>query len=353
MKNDRSLATGCRSVARIVFLALAGLGVVSTASRAQTIPVKVLTELKKATVLIKTEAGDIGGSGTGFVMKVEGTVGYIVTNHHVVVLPEELVGGPVRTRIRAVFNSGSRLERTYEAEIVAADDDRDLAILRTPTLNLAYWNLEGRALARTRTGWTVDGHPLTFFHFSGFDPRRPLTLSKHQNRVKAEAGSPLARLLADYAEAMLRNGHEAASAVPYAHSRFATGRTVTPLMRRTALAAGRRGTTFETGLDQDASAWFDQASPEAAAAGLPDVTRLMDQAWRESPGADPFDRDSRDGRLAFHRWFVDNAGALGADAASLDAARALLDPGSTRVAVINDRTADLQQAFRAGLRELS
>jgi hypothetical protein len=205
-------------------------------------------------------------------------------------------------------------------------------LIRDPGLNLAYWNLEGRALARTPAGWTVDGQPLTFFHFSGFDPRRPLTLSKHQNRVKAEAGSPLAALLADYAEAMLRNGHEAASAVPYAHNRFASGRTVTPLMRRTALAAARRGAAFENGLDESMSVWFDQASPEAAAAGLPDVTRLMDQAWRESPGADPFDRDSRDGRLGFHRWFADNADALGVDAASLDAAKALLDPGSTRVA---------------------
>ena len=207
-----------------------------------------------------------------------------------------------------------------------------LGLIRDPGLNLAYWNLEGRALARTPAGWTVDGQPLTFFHFSGFDPRRPLTLSKHQNRVKAEAGSPLAALLADYAETMLRNGHEAASSVPYAHNRFTTGRTVTPLMRRTALAAARRGVAFEDGLDADASAWFDQASPEAAAAGLPDVTRLMDQAWRDSPGADPFDRDSRDGRLGFHRWFVDNAGVLGVDSVSLDAARTLLDPGSTRVA---------------------
>jgi hypothetical protein len=76
-----------------------------------------------------------------------------------------------------------------------------LSVLRTPTLNLAYWNLESRTLARGPDGWTVDGEPLGFFHFSGFDPARPDVLSKHQDRVKVTPGSPLADLLADYAAA--------------------------------------------------------------------------------------------------------------------------------------------------------
>src|SRR5258705_11442965 len=95
-----------------------------------------------------------------------------------------------------------------------------LAVLRTPTLNLAYWNLEGRILARGQDGWTVDGEPLAFFHYSGFDPARPDVLSKHQDRVRVIAGSPLAGLLPDYAAAMLRNGHQASRAVPYAPLRF-------------------------------------------------------------------------------------------------------------------------------------
>ena len=89
-----------------------------------------------------------------------------------------------------------------------------LAILRTPTLNLAYWNLEGRTLARSAEGWTVDGEPLGFFHFSGFDPSRPDVLSKHQDRVRVTPGTPLAELLAEYAAAMLRNGHETSRSIP-------------------------------------------------------------------------------------------------------------------------------------------
>jgi hypothetical protein len=198
-----------------------------------------------------------------------------------------------------------------------------LAVLRHPGLNLAYWNLEGRKLARGKNGWTVDGEPLDFFHFSGFDPQRPKTLSKHQNRVKVAAGSPLAELLADYAAALLRNGHDEAAKIPYAHNRFASGRAVTPLMRRRALRAARAGERFATGLSDKTEAWFDAPDPGAAEPGLADITRLMEQVWRENPGADPFDWKSGESRLAFHQWIADNAPALGVDAASLAAARRL------------------------------
>jgi hypothetical protein len=198
-----------------------------------------------------------------------------------------------------------------------------LAVLRHPGLNLAYWNLEGRKLARGKDGWTVDGEPLDFFHFSGFDPARPKTLSKHQNRVKVAAGSPLAQLLADYAAALLGNGHAAAAKIAYAHNRFASGRAVTPLMRRRALRAARAGERFATGLSDKTEAWFDAPDPGAAEPGLADITRLMEQVWRENPGADPFDWKSGESRLAFHQWFADNAQVLGADAGSVAAARRL------------------------------
>lgn len=209
-----------------------------------------------------------------------------------------------------------------------------LSVHRRPDLNLAYWNLEGRKLERARDGWRIDGEPLGFFHFSGFDPHRPRILSKHQNRVSVTPGSPLADLLADFAQAMIRNGHAETSAVPYAHNRFASGRPVSALMRRRALRAARAGEAFATGLSDETEAWFDAADPELAEPGLPDVTRLMAQVWHENPAADPFDRASAEARLAFHQWFADNAETLGADAPSVAAAQALARDagGSARAA---------------------
>jgi hypothetical protein len=207
-------------------------------------------------------------------------------------------------------------------------------IHRDPDLNLAYWNLEGRTLARTADGWTVDGFPLGFFHFSGFDPHRPKILSKHQNRVSAPPGSPLAELLAEFAERMLKNEHTATSAIPYHHNRFASGRPVAALMRRRALRAARTGEPFATGLSDETEAWFDAPDPDAAEPGLPDITRLMEQVWRENPATAPFDMATREGRLAYHQWFADNAQVLGADAQSVAAAELLAKRagGSARAA---------------------
>ncbi len=197
-----------------------------------------------------------------------------------------------------------------------------LEVLRTPTLNLAYWNLEGRTLARAKDGWTVDGEPLAFFHYSGFDPARPDVLSKHQDRVRVTPGSPLAELLADYAAAMLRNGHETSREVPYANLRFPSGRLVTGAMRRRALRAARDGKDFSQGLTAAVEAWVDAPDPEAGLPGLPDVTRTMDQVWRDTPTG--FQLDHEAGRLGFHQFFAEHAATLGADAIAGSAAQALL-----------------------------
>ena len=133
----------------------------------------------------------------------------------------------------------------------------DLALLRTPALNLAYWNLEGRVLERTAEGWRVDGEPLGFFHFSGFDPERPDLLSKHQDRIRITPASPLAELCADYGRALLANGHIQARATPYGHNTFPSGRVVTPEERRRILKAARAGEDFGGGLTDRAEAWLD------------------------------------------------------------------------------------------------
>ncbi len=197
-----------------------------------------------------------------------------------------------------------------------------LDVVREPVLNLAYWNYEGRTLARAGGGWTVDGQLLQFFHYSGFDPARPDVLSKHQDRVRVIPDSPLAELLRDYAAAMLRNGHETSRAIPYAHLRFPSGRLVTGAMRRRALRAAREGKDFSAGLTDAVETWVDAPDPEAALPCLPDVTRTMEQVWREEPSG--FKLDVEAGRLGFHQFFAENAKTLGADAIAISAAQGLL-----------------------------
>ncbi|MDP3488660.1 MAG: hypothetical protein Q8R71_00860 [Phenylobacterium sp.] len=181
----------------------------------------------------------------------------------------------------------------------------DVAILRDPGLDIAYWNLEGRTLARGPEGWRVNGRPLGFFHFSGFDPRRKDVLSKHQDRIVVARDSPLSQLLADYAQALLDNGHDQASRIAYAYGAFPSGRPVSRAMRRCALRAARAGQSFESGLTPEVEAWMDAPEPLAAVDGLPDISREMDQVWRDDPtAAVRFSRNSLQDRLALHAWFV-------------------------------------------------
>ena len=196
----------------------------------------------------------------------------------------------------------------------------DVAILRDPGLDIAYWNLEGRTLAHGDQGWRVNGRPLGFFHFSGFDPRRGDVLSKHQDRIVVVPDSPLSRLLADYGAALIENGHDQASRIAYAYCALPSGRPVSRAMRRRALRAARAGETFEAGLSPAVESWMDAPEPLAAVHGLPDVTREMDQVWRdEAHAAAHYPRDSLEGRLAFHAWFSERAETHPASAAAAQA----------------------------------
>lgn len=120
--------------------------------------------------------------------------------------------------------------------------------LRDPGLNVAYWNLEGRTITGSSGGWLIDGRPLIFFHFSGFDPGRGEVLSKYQDRVRVRKDSPLRSLFWDYGEALGRNGYDRTSRLPYGHARFPSGREITKAQRLQALAAARAGEDFSEGL---------------------------------------------------------------------------------------------------------
>lgn len=109
------------------------------------------------------------------------------------------------------------------------------AILKDPEYNVAYWNLPHRVLIRQGDQILVDGRPLRFFHFSGFSPRAPHLLSKHQHpslRVRLSEARLLAGLCQRYAEALEKAGFADCSAVPYGFATTARGLPLDARMRR-------------------------------------------------------------------------------------------------------------------------
>jgi S1-C subfamily serine protease len=101
---------------------------------------RALDRLKRLTVFVKADFGIGESQGSGFLVRVENRIGYVVTNDHVVrgnpdVDQFDRPGRPAGPRSRinprrtaVVFNSGTPQERTVACQIVATVDRRDLAI---------------------------------------------------------------------------------------------------------------------------------------------------------------------------------------------------------------------------------
>ena len=93
-----------------------------------------------------------------------------------------------------------------------------VAILRHEGYNVAYWNLGQRTVA----GQTVNGQPLRFFHFSGFDPAAPEMVSNHTDLRVGETGDAR-KLIEGYAAALRAAGYESFRNASYAFGAFKDG----------------------------------------------------------------------------------------------------------------------------------
>jgi hypothetical protein len=136
-------------------------------------------------------------------------------------------------------------------------------LLKDPGYNAAYWNLHERPLSRVNGRIYARNGPLRFFHFSGFDPRTPWLLSRHQGerpRMLLSEHPVLASLCDDYVHALERAGFATSSDRAYGWNLSADGLEMTRRIRRlywSVVLAAERGEASEP---PDP---FDAADPEA------------------------------------------------------------------------------------------
>lgn len=109
------------------------------AARAQeAMPIGTVAKVKEATTFIQTSVDTIDNrpsrSGSGFLIRADGTTGFIVTNHHVISpsLNGESFAG--RSTTKVYFRSGTKAETVAVAEVVASSPERDLALLRVTNI---------------------------------------------------------------------------------------------------------------------------------------------------------------------------------------------------------------------------
>ncbi|HTU17047.1 MAG TPA: trypsin-like peptidase domain-containing protein [Gemmataceae bacterium] len=153
----------------------------------------LLAKTTRATVFIHVNVGKESATGSGFIVKSTGDTAYIITNYHVIDVEEKaapkpggpgmqwrfgrrIIPGPPRMgprgrrpapapakterRVTVVFNSGTPEAQALPAEVVATDDESDLAALRvTGARNLP------EALDLSQEAGVVEQQPVYIFGF--------------------------------------------------------------------------------------------------------------------------------------------------------------------------------------------
>ncbi|WP_177168976.1 glycosyltransferase family 4 protein [Allochromatium warmingii] len=99
----------------------------------------------------------------------------------------------------------------------------DTKIIHDPSYNVAYWNLHERQISGDINNWKVDEQPLAFFHFSGYLPIAPDSISTHQNRHQINQIPDFANIAVYYGAALFQNGYKTSITWPYAFETLSNG----------------------------------------------------------------------------------------------------------------------------------
>lgn len=155
----------------------------------------------------------------------------------------------------------------------------DHTIVREPQYNTAYWNIHGRDLDFDGERYTVNGQPLAFFHFSGFDPQLPDVLSRHQSRVMLSGDPALARICSEYAKETIAAGYLEAKGWPYTYSMLPSGLEFSERLRKLYEIAAERGEVEGSPFAQEGSESFMRWLGAPALAAPPGINRLLAECY--------------------------------------------------------------------------
>jgi FkbM family methyltransferase len=201
----------------------------------------------------------------------------------------------------------------FEPEQVSAVVTR-VEVVRDPGVNVGYWDLEGRVLEREADSYRVDGAPLRFFHFSGFDPARPYALSKHQTRIRLPDAPDLATLCQEYAAELRDSGFDAAAQAPWMYAALADGTPLTPSLRRLYGEGEREGafnlSPFTEAGTAEFIAWCQGPAERGSAHGVTRAALALYDARPDLQAAFP-DLDGEDGSRFF--WWISHHRQQGVD----------------------------------------
>jgi len=179
-------------------------------------------------------------------------------------------------------------------------------VLSDPGYNVAYWNLMHRAPSLRDGEWWVGEVPLRFFHFSGYDHRRPDQISKYQNRFTVAGRPDVAPLFRLYGERIRAEGHEELAKLPYGYGRFTDGTVVPDLARRALDMIDPQGIRwpdpFAAEDREGFLAWLMEPVPTASAVVLNRFSLLL---WDHRPDLkQAFPHPEGSDSVRYAEWFA-------------------------------------------------
>ncbi len=189
-------------------------------------------------------------------------------------------------------------------------------MLKDRAYNVAYWNLHERGLRSNmldgrEQGWTVDGQPLVFFHFSGFNPRDTLALSRHDGRYVVYNMPAVADILAWYSMQLYGCDYVSQSVIPYRFDRLGNGIRLNAYVREIL----KKYEAYIPKFDAQSKSGADRLcaflmSPLPATGSL--LPLLAAEIYEARPDLRSGFPNAHTSALHSHRywtWFMENAGA--------------------------------------------
>lgn len=179
-------------------------------------------------------------------------------------------------------------------------------IERQPGHNLAYWNIKTRTLAAVADGYTVNGYPLVFMHFSGFVYDDPEIVSKHQDRfIMGDVGEHVRACYDDYRDRLRQCGYDESRSWPYAYGVFPDGVPVADMLRvclRNYDPLGERWPDpFEIDCPGDFRSWVTSPSGKFGGGLSPYALALY---WRRTDLREAFPGVPSGDTQGYVSWFV-------------------------------------------------
>jgi S1-C subfamily serine protease len=137
---------------------------------AQSIAPKIVDRLKQATAIVRVTAGETSHSAGGFLVRLDDKSGYVVTSLSGI----SVTGADAERDVRLAvsFPSSGPSARFVQGELLASDDERDLALLKIPG-NEASAQVVDLSAAPSRVTETMAVFAFVAVSDSGSEPAEP------------------------------------------------------------------------------------------------------------------------------------------------------------------------------------